>query len=51
MVRRLLRANALALSCAAPIDRESGWAVSGFQNGPDLEAAKRRQLERHVGAR
>jgi len=28
--------NALPLSCAAPIDRESTWAKSSFQKRPDL---------------
>jgi hypothetical protein len=44
-----MRPNALALSCAAILDRECSRTVSTLQNGPDLEAAKRRQLERHVG--
>jgi hypothetical protein len=41
--------NALALSCAAPIERESGRAETTSQKSPDLVDAKRRQLQRLVG--
>jgi len=45
---RTMRPNALPLSCAAILDRESVRADSSFQNGRDLRAAQRRQLQRHV---
>jgi len=41
--------NGLALSCAALLDRERDRADSRFQNGDDLGAALRRQLQRRVG--
>jgi len=41
--------NGLPLSCAAPIDQESNQAKTSFQNGDDLGAAQRRQLQRLVG--
>jgi len=41
--------NGLALSCAAPIDRDDSRAEICFQNAHDLGAAKRRQLQRLVG--
>ena len=41
--------NALLLSCAAIVEREGLRAISRLQNGSDLEAAQRRQLERLVG--
>jgi hypothetical protein len=41
--------NGLALSCAAPIDRENDRAESGFQNASDLRTALWRQLQRRVG--
>jgi hypothetical protein len=43
------RPNGLALSRAAPLDREGDRAGSSFQNADDLEAALRRRLQRHVG--
>jgi hypothetical protein len=44
-----MRPNGLALSCAAPIDRDDSRAESYFKNARDLGAAKRRQLQRRVG--
>jgi hypothetical protein len=41
--------NGLALSCAAPLDREDGRADSSYHNGDDLRAAQRRQIQRRVG--
>jgi hypothetical protein len=41
--------NALALSCAAPIDREGSRVETSSQNRSDLVDAKRRQLQRLVG--
>jgi hypothetical protein len=41
--------NGLALSCAARIDRDDTRAETNFQNGYDLRAAKRRQIQRRVG--
>ena len=43
------RPNGLALSCAAPIEREDDQADSNSQNRDDLQAALRRQLQRRVG--
>ena len=41
--------NALALSCAAPLDRERTRLVPDSEKGPILLDAKRRQLQRLVG--
>ena len=41
--------NGLALSYAAPLDRDDNRAESFFQNACDLRAALRRQLERYFG--
>jgi hypothetical protein len=45
----MVRAQRSGAKLRRTIDRESDWTVSALQNGPDLEAAQRRQLERHVG--
>src|SRR5437870_3617250 len=47
--RKVERSNGLALSCAAPIDREGTRVVSSLQNRPGLRGAQRRQLQRLVG--
>ncbi len=41
--------NGLRFTRAAAIDREYGWAESGFQNRADLGAAKRRRVQARVG--
>jgi hypothetical protein len=43
------RLNGLPFSCAALIDRDVIVADAGAQNGPDLVAAQRRQLQWRVG--